>query len=38
MLRQNMSGQFYSIIIFAGAAATEEVHEEKNGTFFDDDS
>jgi len=24
-----MSGQFYSTIIFAGAAATEEVHKKK---------
>jgi hypothetical protein len=29
-----MSGQFYSTIIFAGAAATEEVHEEKMAHFL----
>ncbi len=34
MLRQNMSGQFYSTIIFAGAAATEEVHEENMAHFL----
>ena len=33
ILRQNMSGQFYSTIIFAGATAMEEVHEEKMAHF-----
>jgi len=28
-----MSGQFYSTIIFAGATAMEEVHEEKMAHF-----
>ena len=34
ILRQNMSGQFYSTIIFAGAATMEEVHEEKMAHFW----